>query len=190
MENGKNKKGTELDDMLDAEDEQLGLSVEEALLLNEERYEVGRDVLSMCTKCKMELGHVIIAMIDDQPKKVKCNTCGSEHIYRPTTPAKAKKTTAKKKAVKLTAEAAEDKAQKTAALLKAMWESEVLPNKDKAVAYEFQNIYQKGDIVIHGKFGHGKVVEVPTTKEIRVLFPDGIKRLVQNREGLRTVENP
>ena len=74
MENGKNKKGTELDDMLDAEDEQLGLSVEEALLLNEERYEVGRDVLSMCTKCKMELGHVIIAMIDDQPKKVKCAT--------------------------------------------------------------------------------------------------------------------
>jgi hypothetical protein len=45
-------------------------------------YSVGGDIDAWCTKCKLELGHTITALVDNLPKKVKCNTCSAQHIFR------------------------------------------------------------------------------------------------------------
>lgn len=41
----------------------------------------GKELDAKCTKCKTVTGHIIVAMVDGAPKKVKCNTCDSEHRY-------------------------------------------------------------------------------------------------------------
>ena len=58
-------------------------------------YKAGDEVDSKCTKCKLILAHTIIAMVGDQIARVKCNTCGGEHAYRP--PPTASEATAKKR---------------------------------------------------------------------------------------------
>jgi len=42
----------------------------------------GEHTACYCTKCKMDLGHTIVAMVGDKIIRVKCRTCGSEHNYR------------------------------------------------------------------------------------------------------------
>ncbi|MDQ2643863.1 MAG: hypothetical protein M3020_08625, partial [Myxococcota bacterium] len=42
----------------------------------------GKEIDSWCTKCRLELGHRIVAMVGGAPKRVICLTCGSEHNYR------------------------------------------------------------------------------------------------------------
>lgn len=48
----------------------------------------GSDVDAMCTRCKALSGHIIVAMVGTTIVKVKCNTCGSEHRFKPVTPEK------------------------------------------------------------------------------------------------------
>ena len=43
---------------------------------------VGGDVDAFCTRCKMELGHTVLAMVGTRPVRVRCNTCQGEHAYR------------------------------------------------------------------------------------------------------------
>src|SRR3954462_8059466 len=43
---------------------------------------VGGDIDSWCTRCKMTLGHTILAMVGSKPARVRCNTCQGEHNYR------------------------------------------------------------------------------------------------------------
>ena len=43
---------------------------------------VGADIDAWCTRCKMNLGHTILAMVGSKPVRVRCNTCQGEHNYR------------------------------------------------------------------------------------------------------------
>lgn len=43
----------------------------------------GKDVDGQCTRCKLLTGHTIVIMDGSVPKRVKCNSCGSEHRYIP-----------------------------------------------------------------------------------------------------------
>src|SRR2546422_867426 len=43
---------------------------------------VGADIDAWCTRCKMNLGHTILAMVSGRPVRVRCNTCQGEHNYR------------------------------------------------------------------------------------------------------------
>src|SRR6266852_6391254 len=47
-------------------------------------HRVGGDIDAFCTRCKMELGHTVLAMMGQKPVRVRCNTCGGEHKYRGT----------------------------------------------------------------------------------------------------------
>ena len=42
----------------------------------------GSEIDSWCTRCRMDLGHRIVAMVGEAPKRVICLTCNSEHNYR------------------------------------------------------------------------------------------------------------
>lgn len=61
---------------------------------------VGKDVLSYCGKCKLNLGHTIVAMKDSKHiAKVKCNTCLTIHAFKDPTQAKQNKTRTRKTSV-------------------------------------------------------------------------------------------
>ncbi len=41
----------------------------------------GKEIDCKCTRCKVVIGHTIVIMDGLAPKRVKCNSCGSEHRY-------------------------------------------------------------------------------------------------------------
>src|ERR1051325_761119 len=42
----------------------------------------GGEIDAWCTKCRLDLGHRIVAMVQGVPKRVICQTCFGEHAYR------------------------------------------------------------------------------------------------------------
>ncbi len=45
----------------------------------------GDPIEARCTKCRKNTNHIVVAMKDDLPAKVQCNTCSGQHKYRPPT---------------------------------------------------------------------------------------------------------
>ena len=52
------------------------------IVITPKKPKVGGDVDAYCTKCRMDLSHRVIAMVANEPKRVKCLTCDGEHNYR------------------------------------------------------------------------------------------------------------
>ena len=58
----------------------------------------GKEILSYCTKCKLNLAHYIIIMKNaKEAGKVKCKTCGSTHTHKDPSQVKVTKSTGSKK---------------------------------------------------------------------------------------------
>ena len=54
------------------------------MINDKDRTPVAQNMMTTCTRCKMELKHVVVFHgMDGIVKKVKCLTCGSEHKYPP-----------------------------------------------------------------------------------------------------------
>ncbi|UCH80570.1 MAG: hypothetical protein JSW20_12650 [Nitrospiraceae bacterium] len=134
-------------------------------------YSVGGDVVSWCTKCKLELGHTIIAIVDNKPVKVKCNTCNGQHNYR-SAPAEQKKSTAKRAGRK----------RKTP---EEIYNEHVtrLSSENVPVArkYRINDNFTVDDLIDHPKFGIGVVMAIVKTNKIETLFKDGPRLLIQNQ---------
>ena len=43
---------------------------------------LGDDVDDFCIKCKRLTNHVVVSLMGDDPAKVRCRTCHSDHDYR------------------------------------------------------------------------------------------------------------
>jgi hypothetical protein len=123
-----------------------------------EKYSAGENVASLCTKCKLNLDHAIVAMDGEAIAKVKCKTCGSVHKFRnPADPPKVRTPRAKKA----------DSAKNASSL----WESGIAGARGKEHSYSMGSKYRVGDIVNHDTFGKGVVQKLYTNK-CDVLFQD------------------
>jgi hypothetical protein len=126
---------------------------------------VGGDALSWCTKCRMDLAHVIVSMVDGKPSKVECKTCRSVHRYKlggTATPRKTRTT-----------------ATKTVVRASEVWEQKLAQKTKAEIApYKTNPSFGKGDVIQHPSFGVGIVEEVRSTNKIAVFFRDGEKLLV------------
>jgi len=119
---------------------------------------------SWCGKCKLILAHTIEAMVLDKPVRVHCNTCKSQHTYKPSEPIKA------------VARAQPGKARSP--------RYKVLLNGSDAApkSYSPQDKYQPGDVLKHASFGMGVVTTAGKDgTKIEVLFEGGSKLLVHGR---------
>ena len=137
--------------------------------------EVGKDLVGYCTKCRLDLGHRVIAKVEGRVERVKCLTCGSEHNYRPRhdqpldSPIPKTKSVASHK-VKVTPKTASD-----------LWTSWL--NKSDSVDSKFYSIKEKYDVgqkIEHVSFGKGVVTQLLSNK-IEVIFEEGYKILIHNR---------
>ncbi|UCD34167.1 MAG: hypothetical protein JSU90_07640 [Nitrospiraceae bacterium] len=134
-------------------------------------FETGGELDAWCTKCKMHLTHTIIAMVDSVPKRVKCNTCGGQHNYRPD-PSERSRIKPKGPSRKRGAREAlhEEYVSRLAA-----------SDPSLAKKYSLRGVFSKDEIVDHPRFGMGIVVSVPSTFRVEVLFKDGVRLLGQNQ---------
>lgn len=123
----------------------------------------GGEIDAFCTKCDLNLGHTIVAMVGPRVAKVKCRTCGAEHSYRGDQPlAKAAKTVAPKKAALTWAERMKDR------------------NLADARKYSAKESFQVNDIIIHATFGLG-LVTANRSDKIDVMFQSFEKTLVNGK---------
>ena len=133
---------------------------------------VAQNVVTMCTKCKLQLEHVVIFHnMEGIIEKVKCHTCGSEHKYSPE----------KNKAPKKTAKTS----QKTrkAKKLDLTRDFETLTEKfkgKKPVNYSMSGSFKADDMIEHTTFGLGIVISASYNK-MEVVFSDRPRILVCNR---------
>lgn len=140
---------------------------------------VGRDIDTRCTKCKAVLAHTIIAMVDDQPARVRCNTCGSEHKYRLTKAAATKAAPKARKTGVGSRRALPRKDEETLAREKF---ERLAGDRDRATAtpYSPKILAEKDMLIDHKKFGYGVITTVLGTKAT-VVFEDASRTLIVNR---------
>lgn len=131
-----------------------------------EKFAAGESIVSYCTKCKLGLDHVIVAMAEETIAKVTCKTCGSTHKFRDPANVKMPRPTRKKEDMIKTAE--------------ALWETCVAEANGKEREYDMTGKYRVGDIVLHNTFGRGVV---------RKLYPNKCDVLFKDKERLMASSN-
>lgn len=135
-----------------------------------DRPRVGGDILSYCGRCKMELAHVVVAMIDGRPKRVLCKTCRTEHNHRSASLASATGATR----VRL------PRQPRTVMLASELWQQKADARKSQPLPYDVCHSYSTGQWIHHPKFGMGVVEEVRMAGKVLVLFHEGEKLLVHS----------
>lgn len=135
---------------------------------------VGGDALSYCTRCKIELAHVIVSMVDGQPAKVICKTCKSEHKFRKAPGTASTKT----KSPRLSKPSTSTQVVRAA----EYWEKKMREAKKVGRPYAVSDTFQVGDVVEHTKFGPGIVETVVSPSKVTVFFRDGEKILVHGMQ--------
>ncbi len=140
-------------------------------------YTAGGHIEAWCTKCRLELGHTIVAMVANSPKRVKCNTCNSQHNFR-AKPSEKKRVKSKKAAQKVKVQEINYND-----CISRLTDTEL----SNAKKYRTEGSFEKNEIIAHHRFGIGIVSSVIQVNKVEILFKDGPKLLVQNREaGLGT----
>lgn len=141
---------------------------------------VGGDTLSFCTKCKLTLGHTIIAMLNERTvAKVKCNTCQGVHKYKdPASPSTAGRSSAN--AIRALTQGKDKK--KSADNTKNVWESQVKCFSGSPKNYSTREKFKVGDIIAHSQFGNGLVESLLEADKIFVIFQFGQKMLLHNKK--------
>lgn len=125
----------------------------------------GGDVDSYCTKCKLILEHIVVAMVRDAVVKVKCKTCGGIHNFKNTPVARSGATRAR------------STPSKSFIQTQVVWEKAVETAQGPEMTYEMARAYHTGDLIVHSIFGRG-VVQKTFFKKCAVLFKDKERVLV------------
>jgi hypothetical protein len=136
---------------------------------DKDRTPVAQNVITMCTKCEMELNHVVIAHnAKGKVERVKCLTCETEHKYHPD-----KKKTPRKTTTKSPVTQKEDFAKAFEELAEKFKDKKPLP-------YSMSGSFKKDDVIDHSTFGIGFVTNASHDK-MEVAFADRPRFLVCNR---------
>ena len=130
----------------------------------------GKEIDSMCTKCKLELGHLIVAMVGDKIAKVKCNTCGSVHNYREVKKVQKAGSPAKKIP---TPKIQKDMGKPP----EVLWEERISKAKGTEIPYGMGKAFKVGDVIGHELFGKGVVLQV-SPKKCTAIFRDKERMMV------------
>jgi len=138
---------------------------------SKDRTPVAQSVATLCTKCKLELNHIVIChTMEGIVARVKCLTCGSEHKYHP-----EKKKTPRKTARVPGKTAVSKKAQTVPDFAQL---SEKLRDREP-VLYNRSESFKVDDAINHKTFGMGLVTKV-SRQRIEVLFFDGSRTLARD----------
>jgi hypothetical protein len=133
---------------------------------------LGGNIDCWCGKCKLVLAHTIEAMVGDRPARVHCNTCRSQHSYRPNPPG-AQGETRQRDAMKGPRQH-RGRMNRYQLLLNER-------NGSAVKAYSPKDSYEPGDVLEHSTFGRGVTTGLKEGLKIEVLFESGSKTLVHGR---------
>ena len=137
---------------------------------------VGSEIDSYCGRCKLLLNHVVVAMVEDKPRRVRCLTCQSEHNHRVPSTGKAK--TTRKRSATGSKSAAASKTHATNRWREALAGWDGTGAKD----YSIFESFKVHDWISHVTFGKGVVIDIPSPDRMITLFESGEKMLMQGKQ--------
>ncbi len=134
----------------------------------------GQEVDSWCTRCKMDLTHRIVAVVDGKPVNVECRTCYSVHRYRAPKSAPAAASSSR-------ASSASPSTPRAPSTRKAAPEDHVAlvpPSGARIHPYRMTERFMKDQWISHKNFGIGVVASELGPDKIEVRFDGGTRVLV------------
>jgi len=150
----------------------------------------GSEIDAWCTRCKLILGHRIVAMIGKKPVRVECRTCGSVHNYKATAPNSGNVTPVVRnrdgtispvRLANAPAQRAPAKSTRVGART-SEWETRIAGQPVTAFSrYSMSQRYAPGELVHHPKFGDGFVAMVIDGGKVSVVFKDGSRTLAHGQ---------
>lgn len=149
----------------------------------------GSEIDSYCTKCRMDLGHRIVAMVGGAPKRVLCLTCNTEHNYRAPQSAKQRDASVRVRGTRAESARPGPGTMGVRAAAKARtenqryegWASKTLGQAvDAFTRYSMDHTFKVGELVMHPKFGEGYVDQVLEDGKVNVMFREGAKVLAHH----------
>jgi hypothetical protein len=145
--------------------------------MNSASAQVGKDIVTQCNKCKMNLSHIVVSLKENgNVAKVKCNTCKSVHMFRDksASPKAAKKQTNVSKFLQEIAR------RKDPSKNSDDFDSRVsLCANPKS--YTIKEKFSVGDVIQHPQFGPGIVSSSLEKDKIIVQFKTIQKMLIHNK---------
>jgi hypothetical protein len=148
---------------------------------------VGDEIDSICTRCREETIHRVVAMVEGRVHLVICTRCWSQHRYRPSPQAKAK---AKEKRVSMPTKrqariAVKAKVSHTSQVQEILqqWRNLRENAQDlQPLPYDQSGSYRVTQAIEHPAFGLGFVHKVISNTKMEVIFQREVKLLVMNRD--------
>nr|WP_320048306.1 hypothetical protein [uncultured Desulfuromonas sp.] len=131
----------------------------------------GSTIDARCSKCRDITNHTIIAMVDDLPALVMCNTCQGRHKYRAPKAEKVTTTSATPKKAPARPRLTAEKRQQQ------QWQELNLESCTKIKSYAITLPLAVKDVVRHPTFGLGQVTEKSGLDKVTILFESGSKVL-------------
>lgn len=147
-------------------------------------FRVAEELLAYCTKCRLDLMHVIVSMDRGVIVKSQCKSCGGVHGFRPP---KGQENAPVREKIRRTSKSAgstvkKGAAQPDSAEISRRWMELMAACADmKPRPYGIQERFAAGELISHPTFGKGVVVSVPGSQKMDVHFEGGIKLLAQGR---------
>jgi hypothetical protein len=135
---------------------------------------VGSEIDAFCTRCKLVLGHTILALVGKQIARVRCNTCQGEHRFHSEGPEERVGPSARK-----SRRAVEPSPAVRASLAIGGADLDrLLQGKDLSQPrkYRTSESFTKDEVLEHGSFGLG-IVLATRGERMEVLFRSGVKTL-------------
>lgn len=134
----------------------------------------GSEVDAWCTRCRMDLLHRVIALSQKRPMRVVCQTCGSQHNYRP--PRVGAAPAPRRSSGASTSNDARGPRGERRRL--ADWEARVRGQGTEVFTrYSIDKTFSAGQLVLHNKFGEGYVTAVLEDRKVSIMFRDGPRTL-------------
>jgi len=131
----------------------------------------GGNIDAWCPRCNLNSGHTIIAMVNNLPKKIKCDTCDEHHnlVAKPSGKSRIKSKSPTRKSTSKEATYQEYLSRLTGG------------DPANSTKYNIKGDFKKDEIIDHLSFGIGIVLSVIQLNKIKILFKDGPRLLIQNQ---------
>ena len=144
---------------------------------------VGKNVDAQCTKCGLLLAHIVLYEVNGAIARVKCKTCGSEHMYRGPKPrtTKSEIQSVRTRQVRTKATPA-GKPSETEDRQRWIAKHRELTETDEIIPYHVADGYKKSETILHPSFGVGFVEKIISEQRMYVLFEDSLKQMGMNVE--------
>jgi hypothetical protein len=140
--------------------------------MSSKRLSAGDYIEARCTRCRTTTNHTIIAMVEERPVRVRCNTCDGDHNYRaPRKEAAGRTRTVAERPPRSTAKSRAHADQE-------QWQEAVNQTEaGLATPYTMDRAFKQNEIVAHPTFGLGVVTGVQKPDKVEILFTGGKKLL-------------